>query len=160
MRRAFLAIPVALTLAAGTARADQPTSAPPDVGNGRVAWFDITTTKLAGAEEFYGKLFGWTFAPVKGTTQAVSIVAGGRAIGTLRVADGAISPFDGAVYVQVADLPASCQKAKELGGVIPPGFPINLPDGTGAIAIVGDPAGHPIGMYSRTPLPPAAPASR
>jgi hypothetical protein len=33
--------------------------------------------------------------------------------------------------------------------------PFNLPDGTGAIAVAQDPAGHPIGIYSRTPLPAA-----
>jgi len=59
------------------------------------------------------------------------------------------------VYVQVTDIQASCKKAKELGGMIPPGFPFNLPDGIGAIAVVVDPAGHPIGLYSRTPLAPA-----
>ena len=45
----------------------------------------------------------------------------------------------------------------ELGGTIAPGFPFNLPDGTGAIALVVDPSGHPVGMYSRTQIPqPAA----
>jgi len=73
-------------------------------------------------------------------------------IGTLRVADGQISAFNGVVYVQVDDLRASCKKAKELGGTIPPGFPFDLPDGTGAIALFADPCGHPAGMYCRTPL--------
>lgn len=54
----------------------------------------------------------------------------------------------------MADLPASCQKVKELGGTVVPGFPFNLPDGTGAIDLVVDPSGHPIGLYSRTLLPP------
>ncbi len=40
---------------------------PPDVGVGRVAWFDITTTNLDEAKTFYGKLFGWTFEALKGT---------------------------------------------------------------------------------------------
>jgi predicted enzyme related to lactoylglutathione lyase len=78
-------------------------------------------------------------------------------IGTLRVAEGRISPFNGVVYVQVTDLQASCRKAQELGGTLAPGFPFNLPDGVGAIGLALDPAGHPIGLYSRTPLPPAAP---
>jgi hypothetical protein len=42
--------------------------------------------------------------------------------------------------------------------MIPPGFPFNLSDGTRAIALVVDPAGHPIGLYSRTLLPPQSPA--
>ena len=144
-----------LALSSGAAAAATRKSLPADVGSGRIAWFDITTSDLARSKEFYGKLFGWQFAPVQGSDQAAEIVAGGTPIGTIRVADGKIGPFNGVVYVQVSDLPASCRKAVELGGTIPPGFPFDLPDGTGAIALVADPAGHPIGMYSRTPLPPA-----
>ena len=128
---------------------------PPDVGSGRVAWFDITTTDLGKSKEFYGKLFGWSFNAVMGSDQAAEIVMDGTGIGTIRGADGKITPFNGVVYIQVSDLPASCRKAKELGGTIPEGFPFNLPDGRGAIAVVVDPAGHPVGMYSRTELPPA-----
>ncbi len=70
------------------------------------------------------------------------------------------SAFNGVVYVQVDDVQASCTRAKELGGTVAPGFPFNLPNGTGAIALVLDPAGHPIGMYSRTPLASGMPAAR
>jgi hypothetical protein len=47
---------------------------------------------------------------------------------------------------------ASCQKAKDLGAALVPGFPFNLPNGTGAIELIVDPAGHPLGMYSRTAM--------
>jgi predicted enzyme related to lactoylglutathione lyase len=107
---------------------------------------------LQRSTDFYRQLFDWQFTPVQGTDQAVEIVAGGTAIGTLRVADGAIGVFNGVVYVQVTDLQASCQKARALGGTIPPGFPFDLPGGIGAIALVVEPGGHPIGLYSRTPL--------
>ncbi|HXY39824.1 MAG TPA: hypothetical protein VEQ10_09145 [Vicinamibacteria bacterium] len=153
MRQTILAMTATLAIAAGASAADAPK---PDVGPGRVAWFDLTTTNLARSKDFYGRLFDWQFAPVKGTDLAVEIVAQGEAIGSLRVAEGKISAFNGVVYVQVTDINASCTKAKDLGGTIPPGFPFNLPDGRGAIGLVVDPAGHPIGMYSRTPLPPAA----
>jgi len=157
MRKATLATIVALTLAAGEIRA---ADKKPDVGPGRVAWFDITTTDLSRSKEFYGKLFDWQFTPVKGTDRAAEIVAGGTPVGTIRVANGSISPFNGVVYVQVPDIQAACGKAKELGGTVVPGFPFNLPDGAGAIGLIADPAGHPLGLYSRTPLPPAAPPAR
>ena len=157
MRKANLM--AALTLAAallnGPLLSATNDNLPPDVGAGRVAWFDLTTTDIARSKDFYGKLFDWTFTPVKGTDQAAEIVAGGAHIGTLRTADGQISGFNGVVYVQVGDIQDSCRKAKELGGTVPPGFPFNLPGGIGAIAVVVDPAGHPIGLYSRTPMPPA-----
>ncbi len=133
---------------------------PADVGPGRVAWFDITTTDLSKSKEFYGKLFDWTFDPVQGTDQAVEIVAGGSAIGTIRVAEGKISSFNGVVYIQVPSIQKSCKKAKDLGGKLVPGFPLNLPNGTGAIGLVSDPTGHPMGMYSRTPLIPRKPAPK
>ena len=152
MRGVTLALSVAVGLAAITNAAAR--KAPPaDVGAGRVAWFDITTPDLPQARQFYGSLFGWQFTPVEGTDQAVEIVARGMAIGTIRVADGKISPFNGVVYIQVADVVSSCAKAKELGGKVVPGFPFNLPDRAGAIGVVADPGGHPVGMYSRTSIP-------
>lgn len=160
MRIPILAMAAALTLAAAPARAGAPKPAPPDVGTGRIAWFDLTTTDLSRAKEFYGKLFAWEFAALQGTDLAVEILSEGVAIGTLRVAEGAISGFNGVVYVQVADLPASCERVKELGGMVVPGFPFNLPDRVGAIALVADPAGHPLGMYSRTPLASAVPTAK
>jgi predicted enzyme related to lactoylglutathione lyase len=158
MRRTILVVTLTLTLASvGLSAASHKTSKP-DVGAGRIAWFDITTTDLPRSEEFYGKLFDWKFTPLQGTDRAAEIVSAGTPIGTLRVADGKISGFNGMVYVQVTDLPASCKKATELGGTIPPGFPFNLPEDTGAIAVVVDPSGHPVGMYSRTPLAARPPA--
>ena len=160
MRNTILAITVALTFLTGPIDAAKDKNRPADVGPGRVAWFDITTTNLPQSKEFYGKLFDWTFTAAQGTDQAAEIVSRGTAIGTIRGAEGKISPFNGVVYVQVTDIQASCKKAKDLGGTVVPGFPFNLPDGIGAIALVADPAGHPVGLYSRTPLPskPSSPA--
>ena len=151
------AMAVAMMVMAGAlvqAQSKPPKSMPADVGTGRVAWFDITTTDLPKSKEFYGKLFDWTFAPVQGTSQAAEIVSDGSSIGTIRVAEGQISPSNGVVYVQVRDIQESCRKATALGGTLVPGFPFDLPNGTGAIGLVTDPAGHPVGMYSRTPIKP------
>jgi len=156
MRSRLIVATIALVMTASLSAAPENKGPKPDVGNGRVAWFDITTTNLPQSKDFYAKLFGWNFTSLKGTDRALEIVSDGRPIGTLRVADGKISPFDGVVYIQVSDLPASCATAKDLGGTIPPGFPFNLSDDKGAIAVVADPSGHPVGMYSRTPLPAAA----
>ena len=153
-------VAMGITLAAAAAWAEQPKSHPADVDPGRVAWFDITTSNLAQSEAFYGKLFGWEFRPVKGTDLAVEIVAGGTPIGDLRVAEGRISAFNGVVYIQVADIQASCAKAKELGGTVPQGFPFNLSDSAGAVGLVADPAGHPVGMYSRAAIPSTLPTSK
>jgi predicted enzyme related to lactoylglutathione lyase len=151
MKTAILATTFLLALVPGQKTAP-PRPLPVDVGAGRIAWFDITTTDLAKSKEFYSKLFDWSYIPIPGTDAVVEIVSRGTGIGTLRVADGTIGSFNGVVYVQVADIQASCKRANELGGTVVPGFPINLPDARGAIAVLADPAGHPVGMYSRTPV--------
>lgn len=156
MRSTILGAALVLGSTLALSAAPDPKGPKPDVGDGRIAWFDITTTDMAKSKDFYGKLFGWQFTGLKGTDLAAEIVSDGRPIGTLRRAEGKISPFDGVVYVQVKDMPASCAKAKELGGTIPEGFPFDLSDGKGAVAVLVDPAGHPVGMYSRTPLAAAA----
>jgi predicted enzyme related to lactoylglutathione lyase len=159
MRAAIVAMTV-MALASGQTRAEQSKSMPADVGPGRVAWFDITTTDLAKSKEFYGKMFDWKFNPVPGTDFAVEIVSGGAAIGTIRVAEGKISPYNGVIYVQVTSIQESCKKAQELGATLVPGFPFDLDNGIGAIGLVSDPAGHPLGMYSRIPIAAQQPASK
>lgn len=153
MQIALLSITALLALLTGSLQSKQdPPKTKPDVGDGRIAWFDITTSNLAQAKDFYGKLFDWKYTSVQGTDLAVEIVSNGTSIGTIRKAEGKISPYNGVVYVQVADMLASCKKAKDLGGTLVPGFPFNVP-GVGAIGLIADPTGHPIGMYSRTPVP-------
>jgi predicted enzyme related to lactoylglutathione lyase len=152
MQNKILAMTMSLALVTGQLWAATSKTPKVDVGQGRIAWFDITTTNLALSKEFYGKLFDWQFTPVQGTDLAAEIVSRGTAIGTLRVAQGKITPFNGVVYVQVTDIQVSSKQAKDLGGTVVPGFPFNLPDGAGAISLVLDPAGHPVGLYSRTPL--------
>jgi predicted enzyme related to lactoylglutathione lyase len=137
----------------GDALAQQKAPLPPDVGAGRVAWFDISTADLAAAKEFYAKLFDWRFTPLAGTDQAVEINSRGAAIGTLRGAEGAISRFNGVVYIQVDDVRRAGDRAKALGGTVAEGFPFNLPNGTGTISLIVDPSGHPLGLYSRARLP-------
>src|SRR5712691_13427181 len=106
MRATMLAITV-MAVVFAQAQSKPPKSMPADVGPGRVAWFDITTTDLSKSKEFYGKLFDWKFNPVQGTNLAVEIVAGESAIGTIRVAEGKIGSFNGVVYVQVPGIQES-----------------------------------------------------
>lgn len=150
--RVFVATVAVLACGAAGARAGTPESKPVDVGAGRIAWFDIATTDLAKAKAFYGAMFGWEFAEAHGTGATAEIAKDGQAIGTIRVADGAISGFNGVVYVQVDDVAAACAKATELGAKVIAGFPFDLPNGTGAIGLFLDPSGHPMGLYSRTLL--------
>ena len=152
MRIKFVAAALCLAVATAAFAADTHRPPKPDVGAGRIAWFDISVNDLSKARDFYGKLFGWTFNPVEGTDLAVEIVAGGSEIGTLRKAEGAISGFNGVVYVQVKDMRAACAKAVALGGKVVEGFPFDLSGDQGSVGLVLDTSGHPFGLYSRTPL--------
>lgn len=154
MRHAFLAIILATLATAGQTPSGAPKWYLSDIAPGRIAWFDLTTSDLPRSKRFYEQLLGWQFAPVQGTDLAAEIVAGGMGIGTLRVAEGKSSPFNGVVYVHVSDVQASCAKVKDLGGTVAPGFPFDLPDGTGAIGLILDPTGHPLGLYARTLIKP------
>ncbi|HEY0781290.1 MAG TPA: VOC family protein [Thermoanaerobaculia bacterium] len=160
MRQALTATLVALTVAAAPLLAADPPRPPkPDVGANHLVWFDLTTTDMAKSKEFYGKLFDWKFTPIAGTDLAVEITSSGTPIGSLRAAEGKISGYNGVSYIQVKDILASCKQVKELGGTVVPGFPFNIPGGAGAIGLFLDPVGHPLGLYSPTPLPePAKPA--
>jgi len=160
MRAMILAMAMTVLAVAIVHGQSKPAKPKPDVGAGRVAWFDLTTTDLAKSKEFYGKLFDWKFTAVQGTDLAVEIVSGGTSIGTIRGAEGKISSFNGVVYIQVQDIQKSCDKAKELGATLVPGFPFDLPDGRGAIGLITDPAGHPLGMYSMAPLAPKKPGPK
>lgn len=153
MRIAILVMTLVVSLGLGALYAAPPKDPKPDVGTGRVAWFDITTTNLPTSKEFYGKLLGWQYTPVPGTDQAAEITVGGVGIGTIRRERAKPGTSNGVVYIQVSDMRASCQKAKDLGGTVVDGFPFNLPDGGGAVGLVVDPVGHPIGLYSRTEVP-------
>ncbi|MDZ4803228.1 MAG: hypothetical protein SGI90_00015 [Candidatus Eisenbacteria bacterium] len=84
-------------LAAPLHAADTKKDPPADVGNGRIAWFDLATTDIAKSKAFYTGLFGWTYTAVAYTDLAAEIVSDKTPIGTLRTADGAVSPFNGVV---------------------------------------------------------------
>ena len=109
------------------------------MSNSVIAQFDITTTDLEGAQTFYGKVFGWQFKPLGASDQVVEMLADGTPIGHLRVSGGKISPFNGVVYIKVEDIEAACERVREAGGTIDPGFPFDLPGGRGAIAKLTDP---------------------
>ena len=157
MKRVMLLVGIAIVAIAPGVMAQVKPQMPADVGPGRVAWFDISTTDLPRAKEFYGKMFDWTFTTVMGTDQAVEINSRGTGIGTLRGAEGAISGFNGVVYIQVDDVRRASEKAKTLGATVVEGFPFNLPNGTGAISLIADPSGHPLGLYSRALMPTKTP---
>lgn len=120
-----------------------------------LAWFEVASADVDGAEKFYGGLFDWTFA-VPPDLVAVGMdyrvttspVTGEPMGGVVAVADGA--PSHAVFYVLVADVAATAASAERLGGSIvaketePPAGP--------AFAMLRDPVGNLFGVFS----PPAS----
>lgn len=154
MRELCAGVILALVLGAGVPSVDAKPKKP-DVGAGRITWFDIAVTDLAKAKAFYAALFDWKFTALPGTDKVAEIVSGDTPIGTLRVAHGKLSTENGVVYVQVDDAQAACAKATQLGGKVVEGFPFNLPDGGGGVGLLVDPTGAPVGVYSQKSVPEA-----
>jgi uncharacterized protein len=118
-----------------------------------VNYFEIATDDPDTARSFYGELFGWTFA---GEGPEYSMVTTGPdqpPSGGIRGTSGPQpegTPRSYAVpYVQVEDVAGTCSRLEDLGGkVTSPAT--TTPDGL-AFALVTDPAGNLIGLYSPPP---------
>lgn len=114
-----------------------------------VAFFEVVSPDHERAQKFYGQLFDWSVSadPDMGGYAMVDTGAGEGAIG------GGIGPSEAPgdtgvkIYVRVADLQRTLDRAVELGGraVL---APMDLPGGYGRIAVLADPDGNPVGLWA------------
>lgn len=112
-----------------------------------IGWFEIGTDDPAGAERFYGDLFGWTFADDEGPMpyRIVTTPAAGSIRGGVFAHGGKVSNY--AVFcVVVADVADTCRRAEAAGGkvLVPP----TAADGGLTFAHLLDPAGNHFGVYT------------
>ncbi len=127
-----------------------------------VVWWEIETPDPAGAQAFYGALFGWTFeAAFDGPGSELGrdywlVRREGASIGGLQHA-GAGQPPPGAgvrLYVQVDDLEATVARAVELGATVERGrTPLGGDDFW--FANVLDPQGISLGLWTSRSSRPA-----
>jgi predicted enzyme related to lactoylglutathione lyase len=114
-----------------------------------VAWFEITSRDPARLVTFYRDLFDWTIedSPQSGYS-LVDTGAAAQAIGGgIGATQGPDDPGGVTVYMRVENLRAVLDKAEALGGkaLVPP---TELPDGYGRFAMLADPDGHTLGLWS------------
>ena len=113
---------------------------------GRFTWYDLNTTDVAGGQDFYTKVIGWTLTPFDANYlmfTAESPLAGAMELTADAKAMGAPPNWLG--YVCVVDAEASAAKTTALGGkVYVPTF--DMPN-VGRIAIVADPQGAVFGLF-------------
>ncbi|MCW2640927.1 MAG: hypothetical protein JWP76_3233 [Dactylosporangium sp.] len=113
-----------------------------------IGWFEIGTDDPAGAERFYGQLFGWSVGADEGGEMPYRIVetpAAGSIKGGIFGTGGKVPGY--AVFcVVVADVADTCRRAEAAGGKVL--VPATTADGGMWFAHLLDPSGNHFGIYS------------
>lgn len=111
---------------------------------GTFVWHEQVSSDPEKAEGFYTRLFDWG-SETFGESDYAMISSGGRAHGGYgRAMEGAPPPH-WLNHIQVEDVDATVEKAKQAGGKLAAG-PFDMP-GVGRMAIIGDPQGAYVGVY-------------
>jgi uncharacterized protein len=114
-----------------------------------VAYFEIVSPDAKRARAFYTELFGWTMVDIGDPTYTmVDTGAGETAIGGgIGEPQRPTDPGGTKIYIRVADLQASLDRAASLGGttVVPP---TALPGDFGSFAVLADPDGQLVGLWA------------
>lgn len=114
---------------------------------GDVIWFEIRVRDLGRAAEFYERLFGWSFEPLRSYDPDYWTIStsGGGIRGALLL--GEASGAGTRIYVESADLNETVSRATELGGtVVQPQRSIG--GGAGRFVVVADLDGNEVGLWS------------
>ncbi|MBM7783955.1 VOC family protein [Tenggerimyces flavus] len=121
---------------------------------GAVVWWEIETPDPAGAQAFYGDLFGWTFRRAfegsdLGRDYWIITSSGGETLGGLQ--SGAHRPQAGArLYVQVDDLEQTIEAALGRGATLERGRTF-LGSDDFWFANLLDPQGVSFGLWTSAP---------
>ena len=112
----------------------------------RIAWLEVVSTDVSASGEFYQELFDWpivTDDKMNYTMTSFGIGEPGIGFAPVDEAQG-MTPGSVVAYVDVDDIDATIERARELGAPIYVGK-TEVPT-VGYIAIVGDPGGNRIGL--------------
>lgn len=84
-----------------------------------ITWWELPTTDLDAAKEFYSTVFGWAFVPIGEDEGAYAgIMNGPEMVGGLFTSDTAPGDPGVRVYVNVPDLEATLGAAEAAGGSV------------------------------------------
>ena len=117
-----------------------------------IAWFEIGTDDPAGAEKFYGDVFGWTTSRDEGDLPEFQMFAAGdgpglHAGGLFSI--GSAQPGYAVFGVLVEDVAETCRRVKAAGGSIKQD-PQVTPAGI-TFAHLLDPAGNQFEVFTMPP---------
>jgi uncharacterized protein len=108
---------------------------------GTPVWHELETRDAAASKAFFGKVVGWSTAPMEGNDGYDLVQVGGRTVGGIMNMSGEEwggMPSHFMPYVAVTDADATAAQAKALGGAVgvePQDIPI------GRFAVLADPYG-------------------
>ncbi len=126
----------------------------PSTLTGAPCWCDLLTSDKAGAERFYGELFGWTaeHGDEERYGGYITFSQGEHAVAGCMDNDASTGNTDRwTVYLSSPDAAATVRSATEHGGqVYMEVMPI---EEQGVMALVGDPGGAAIGVWQADPFP-------
>lgn len=129
--------------------------------HGRFVWYELMTTDLAAAQDFYAVVAGWTIADsgMPGIDYRLASVEAARIAGMMTLpeevrAQGARPGWMG--YVSVPDVDAAARQVGEAGGTIHRA-PAHIP-GIGRFAVAADPQGAVFVLFRGEGAPPEMPA--
>jgi hypothetical protein len=115
-----------------------------------IGWFEVGSPDPAGAQEFYGGLFGWTFAEQAAGVPYVRATTGeGHPLGGGMADTGGQYPAYAVFCVVVEDVAATLEQAVELGGQVVTG-PMELPTGI-VVGYLRDRDANLLAVYSPVP---------
>lgn len=110
---------------------------------GLFAWFELHTSDMQSASQYYSKLFGWTVSPMPGAPNPYNyIYIGEAAIGGITSLPAPNVPPHWTGYVTVDDIDAIESNAQALGATITASA-FEVP-GVGRLMHALDPAGVPL----------------
>ncbi len=120
------------------------------MADGNITWFEINVPDVGRAQQFYGAVFPWEFAPMPDYPTYVIVSAAGAQVGALQGSEDPDPSGRGVtVYGQVADLEASLESARSGGGTVTQER-MEVPGGQW-IALIRDPFGLQIGLVTNNP---------
>lgn len=118
---------------------------------GRFVWFDLMTTDVPAAQDFYTAVAGWTITPFEAFQDPYDMWTAGETPigGAMKLPDEAVAggaPPHWLGYVQVADVDATVARASELGGGVLMA-PSDIPT-VGRFAVIQDPFGAVVAPFA------------
>lgn len=121
------------------------------IEDGDPVWLELTTPDLSASQDFYSRLFGWSFE--ESGPDRVTALVDGRPVGGLVAKD--VPEAQWQVYIQVSDIADTATTAVAARGhiLVNPSRAAESDIHDRRVALLEDPAGAVIGIMEHTDFP-------